>query len=125
MLLDATAPSLEACEKKKKTNLSSRTRTRTALLSTATRPPSRSPVWVLRSRMLAGGGHSSRRRMNADDEYVTEEPAANVRYVCSKMSDNAPEQFIPGMAKTRLEQVETCANVETCTKECDFKLDGE
>ena len=62
--------------------------------------------------------------MNADDEYVTEEPAANVRYVCSKMSDNAPEQFIPGMAKTRLEQVETCANVETCTKECDFKLDG-
>jgi hypothetical protein len=74
---------------------------------------------------VGGGGHSSRRRMNADDEYVTEEPAANVRYVCSKMSDNAPEQFIPGMAKTRLEQVETCANVETCTKECDFKLDGE
>ena len=28
------------------------------------------------------------------------------------------------MSATRLEQVETCGQVETCTKECDFKLDG-
>jgi hypothetical protein len=29
------------------------------------------------------------------------------------------------MSATRLEQVETCELVETCTQECDFKLDGE
>ena len=45
--------------------------------------------------------HDNRRRM----QYVTEEPNADVQYRCSKTSDAVPEQFIPAMTKTRLQQV--------------------